>query len=230
MSADQARTFTFAPQIEVLARRAPTATVAELADETGVYSASPDFVREHCGPVAISLLDLVPDDYYAEAADLGLLPNVDVRVHRLYPGDIPAVPGWHADGEFRAGWHDQPDLDRVPTHRHLTATVSTEPGGVSSTEFVTEPFDATVRDPSAARPLWSQVHEAVEAAHPATAHAADGELTSFSSWTLHRATPARVRGWRLFLRMSMWHRPYLGGSGKVSRQEQVYRLFEGQGW
>lgn len=52
----------------------------------------------------------------------------------------------------------------------------------------------------------------------------------FDSWTLHRAMPTKIRGWRLFFRMAMWHKPNLGEDGMISKQEQVYKLVEGSGW
>lgn len=225
--------FLFTPDLEVVGRFPATASIADLADEVGVYSASPRFVREHCGPVANSILDAVPQSFYDEASELGLFPNIDVRIHRLYPGDFPAYPGWHCDGEYRDSYQSQPDLTRIAEHHHLVGTVSTEPEGVSLTQFVTSPFTARLPvTPSAEAPLWGQVHDQVANDHGVLVTSAeDGNLYQFSSTTLHRACPATIRGWRLFLRMSMWHRPYLNeAEGTFSRQEQVYQLAEGRGW
>lgn len=223
--------YTFNPDYAPVGFFQSTASIAELAEETGVYSASPEFVREHCGPIANSILNAVPSSYFERAAELGLFPNIDVRIHRLYPGDFPAVPGWHADGEFRKDYHSQPDLEHVPEHYHLTGTVSTDEDGVSLTQLVTEPFNAIITNPTQTSTLWSQVHRQIEEAEPPTLYIPDGQLTQFSSWTLHRATPARVRGWRLFFRISMWHKPYLSADGgSISRQEQVYRVAEHLGW
>lgn len=206
-------------------------SIAEMERERGVYSAKPDFVREHCGPIANAALDLVPAWYYDEARGLKLFPNVDVRIHRLYPGDYPAYPGWHCDGEFRETYFSQPDLDRIHVHKHLTMTVSTNELGVSCTQFLADPFDAVVDADLSDVTLWGQVHDQVETARPRRVYdTRDGELMCFDSWTLHRATPARIRGWRMFFRMSMWHKPNLGAGGMLTKQEQVYKLAEGSGW
>lgn len=231
-------TYLFAPDLAVVGTFPGLVSITDLAQEVGVHSASPNFVRDNCGPIANSILDVVPDAFYDEATDLGLFPNIDVRIHRLYPGDFPAYPGWHCDGEYRETYQSQPDLTRVAPHRHLVATASTEPGGVSLTEFVTSPFSATFHEPpSAANTLWGQVHRQVSDARESApdrveiTRAQDGSLYQFSSTTLHRACPATVRGWRLFLRLSMWHKPYLSeAGGSISRQEQVYQLSEGRGW
>lgn len=225
--------FHFEPELDVVGQFPATATIAELADEVGVYSASPRFVRDTCGPLANKILDAVPATFYDEATALGLLPSIDVRIHRLYPGDFPAYPGWHCDGEYRENYQSQPDLTKVAEHHHLVGTISTEEAGVSLTEFITSPFTAHLTEtPNAERTLWGQVHEQI-VADPTVAitQATDGNLYQFSSRTLHRACPAGVRGWRLFMRISMWHKPYLGNDeGTISRQEHVYQVTEGHGW
>lgn len=224
----------FAPSVRTVADFPAIASIADLAEERGVYSACPEFVRAHCGPIARNILELIPASYHEEADDLGLHVNIDVRIHRLYVGDIPAYPGWHADDEYRESYHAQPDLLKVPPHRHLVGTVSTEPVGVSNTRFLIEDFTAHIAEPSATETLWGQVHRQVERAHAdsplAMMDAPDGRLIEFGSFTLHRAMQATVRGWRLFFRASMWHKPYLGDGGMLSRQEQVYKIDEGSGW
>lgn len=223
--------FRFRPDVSIVARLPGVAPIRDLEGEVGVYSATPDFVRRHCGPIARSILDAVPDDYHAEAASLGLHVNCDVRIHRLYPGDFPAYPGWHCDGEFRETYFSQPDMDRIRVHRHLVATVSSHECGVSNTEFLAEPFDFRSDRIGPDHGLWQQVNEALEAVPTRrTTATRDGELTCFDSWTLHRAMPARIRGWRLFFRMSMWHRPNLGDGGMVTKQEQVYKYVGHYGW
>ncbi len=221
----------FAPNFTTAASFRGLRTIDELEAERGVYSATPQFVRAHCGPIAHEILALVPGWYFDEAASLGLFPNIDVRIHRLYPGDVPAYPGWHCDGEYRETYFAQPDLDKIKVSRHLTATVSSFPEGVSNTQFLDQPFSATIEDTTSERTLWGQVHEQVECVQSRRLHdTRDGELVLFDARTIHRAMPAKVRGWRLFFRMSMWHRPNLGDGGKITRQEQVYKLAEGGGW
>lgn len=224
--------YTFVPEIDVVGKFQPTATVAELAEEVGMYSASPEFVRTHGGPLTLQMLDAVPQAFYDECDELELFPNIDVRVHRLYPGDFPAVPGWHSDGEYRADYHAQPDLTKFREHKHLVGTISTDPAGVSMTEVVTSKFQAEVVDPTADNTLWYQVHAALEKdKNVDKVSLPDGQLTSMGAFTLHRATPARIRGWRLFLRLSMWHKPYLSDEGgTLARQEYVYRVSESKGW
>lgn len=225
------KTYQFNPKFVVVGRFPGVVPISEMEKERGVYSATPEFVDKHCGPIAKSILRLVPKEYYYMASKLGLSPNIDVRIHRLYPGDYPAYPGWHCDGEFRETYFSQPDLDRIKVSHHLTCTVSTVEGGVSNTQYLAEPFTAEVEAPSQDHTLWGQVHRQLEQKQTKMLYdSKDGELTLFDSWTLHRAMPAKIRGWRLFFRMSMWHRPNLGDGGMLTKQEQVYKLVEGGGW
>lgn len=223
--------YTFTPSFDWVASVQPTASIADLEKERGVYSATPWFVRENCGDIARGFLAAVPDSYYAEAERLKLYPNCDVRIHRLYPGDFPAYPGWHCDGEYRETYFSQPDLDRIKVSKHITGCVSSHEAGVSCCQYLDEPFSCEVKEPSQDVTLWGQVDEALsKRAHKKIADSRDGQLIQFDSWTLHRAMPARIRGWRLFFRMSMWHRPNLGNGGMLTKQEQVYKLWEGSGW
>lgn len=203
-------------------------SVEEMEPEQGVYSATPEFVREHCGPIANSILDRIPEWYFEEAKDRGLYPNIDVRVHRLYPGNIPAYPGLHCDGNVRETYFAQPDLLNTPVSRHIICSVSTHPEGVSNTEFVTVPCEVELpQDPNKHPGIWAMVHEKTK--HLPRTTIPDGDLILFDSLALHCATPAKFRGWRLFFRMAMWYRPNLG-RGKLSRQEMIYVSSDNFGW
>lgn len=223
-------TWTFRPQRRVIAGVPGTATIDELSREVSVYAASPEFVRRHCGPLANRILDAVPAWYFETTAANGLLPNIDVRVHRLNVGEYPAVPGWHCDGALRETYFSQPDLERTPCRDHIITTISSYVGGVSNTEFVDEPITVDLSgDPHKEFSLWRTVHRQVPAA-ARTWEMTDGCLTAFDVNTLHRAQPAKMRGWRLFFRLSGWHRDYLGEGGKIADQQQVYILSEECGW
>ena len=224
-------TYHFTPDFEIIKETTPTFSIRDFEKEQGVYSATPSFVRSHCGDIAKSLLDLVPDTYYTEADKLKLYPNCDIRIHRLYPNDIPAYPGWHCDGEFRETYFSQPDLNRIPVSHHLTAHVSSHPNGVSCTQFLNEGFSCPLIPPGQEITLWGQVHRLVQVKPDRkVVNIKDGQMVKFSSWSLHRAMPATIRGWRLFFRMSMWHRKNLGDGGMITKQEQVYKTVEGSGW
>lgn len=223
--------FTFKPNFETIANFQPVYSIADLEREQGMYSATPEFLTKNGGDISRNILASVPDWYYEEAERLKLYPNVDVRIHRLYPSDYPAYPGWHADGEFRETYFSQPDLNRIQTHKHLIATVSSHEMGVSNTQFLDEEFTIDSDETSPDFSLWQQVNTLLEKKNPKTIwESEDGQLNCFDSWTLHRATPAKIRGWRLFFRMSMWHKPNLGNGGMLTKQEQVYKYVGHAGW
>lgn len=221
----------FKPKFEVAANFPGLVSIQDLENEVGVYSATLEFVRENCGPIANQILDHIPNWYYQKAKNLGLYVNIDVRIHRLYPGNYPAYPGWHCDGEYRETYFGQPDMFRIPVHNHLIATVSSHQGGVSNTQFLDEEFECDIEKADSEQTLWGQVHKLVESKGDHKLYdTKDGDLMSFDSWTLHRAMPTRIRGWRLFFRMSMWHKPNLDNQGKISKQEHIYVVNEGYGW
>lgn len=228
------KTYTFRPNYETVGSVQGVRPIAEIAEEVGMYSATPEFVQRHGGPISREMLSRIPDAYYKETADKGLMVNIDIRIHRLYPGDFPAYPGWHCDGEFRETYFSQPDIDRVNVSCHLISTVSSHEGGVSNTEFLDEELTIGIEKPTSDHTLWGQVHnrltQIAQERPLRTRTMLDGDMVQFDPWTLHRATATRIRGWRLFFRCSQWHRPNLGNEGKLAKQEQVYKLVEGGGW
>lgn len=110
----ETKTYHFVPNFQVLRRVPGKYTIAEMEKEVGMYSATPEFVRKHGGAIANRFLDQVPTEYFAALDRAKLWPNLDIRIHRLYPGDYPAYPGWHCDGELRETYFGQPNLDLTP--------------------------------------------------------------------------------------------------------------------
>lgn len=222
--------YSFIPNFQVIANFQPTYSIKEFEKEIGVYSATPKFINENCGNIAKTILKQIPNSYYEEADKLKLYVNCDVRIHRLYPSDYPAYPGWHADGEFRETYFSQPDLNRIQVHKHLIATVSSHNSGISNTQFLNETFNFESEENPDFN-LWQQVNEVLDSKQNKSIwDSKDGQLCQFDSWTLHRTMPAKIRGWRLFFRMSMWHKPNLGNGGMITKQEQVYKYIGNAGW
>ena len=102
-----------------------------------------------------------------------------------------------------------------------------------SPEFLDE--DVTLKlNPAADHNLWGQAHKEIEKIKKQkplkTSFIKEGDLILFNPWTLHRVSPTNHRGWRIFFRMSMWDKPNLGDGGMITKQEQVYKVVEGDGW
>lgn len=227
--------YLFTPNYQFIGNTDPIATVAELADEQGMYSASPEFLKRHGGPIANRIFDSVPQSWFDECYGRRLFPNIDIRIHRLYPGDYPAFPGWHCDNSYRETYFSQPDLDRTPVSNSIICTVSSHENGVSNTEFLDEVLDYEfLQEPTSEQSLWGMVdrhlNDLANRLTLGTTIVPDGTIVLFDSASLHRANPTHTRGWRLFFRMSQWHKPYLDYEGKLTKSEQVYRMVGHAGW
>lgn len=64
--------YNFKPEIETLGTFSPNASIGELAEETGMYSASPDFAKKHGGKLTQMMLNQVPESFYEECDRLAL--------------------------------------------------------------------------------------------------------------------------------------------------------------
>lgn len=198
------------------------ATRAELLREQGMFAASETFARTHGGPVTRRILDAVPEDYRQAAQAAGLELNIDIRVHDLAVGDYPASPGWHCDSPFRETAFDAYAATQA-VQRNLIATISTDPEGVSNTEFLDDPLAYESDAPAGSFDLWRELNTHIESLpRRDTTTTTDGTLTEFDCYTLHRATSARRPGVRLFCRISLWTPPD-GHVPGLTTSEQVYR-------
>lgn len=223
--------FLFAPNFEIIEQAPPVVSTDQMMNEKSMYSATPTFALQHGGPIVKEIISKIPSWYYEKAAELGLYPNIDVRVHDLNIQKIPAglnlypaIPGWHADGEFRETYFAQPDLNKVPVSFHIVSTISTHKLGVSNTQFLLTPIKMSVNEDLPDASLWQHVHKYVEnIKNRKCIDMQDGNIIMFDARSLHRAMLTKNSGERLFFRMSMWHKPNLG-EGKLSKQEQLYLL------
>jgi len=220
---------TFNADHKMVGRVEGKATIQELEKEVGMYSATPEFCLRYGGPIARNILTTVPKEYYDEARRRGQYPNIDVRIHRLYPGNYPAYPGWHCDAQYRETYFGQPRPNHTALSDHLICTVATE-SGISNTEFIAKEVAIDLACNEADANYWANVDVAMQEQDVQTWLMPDGDLTRFDCWTLHRCQPAQKRGWRLFFRMAMWYRPNLG-EGQLSKQEMIYMdLQRPTGW
>jgi hypothetical protein len=215
--------YEFVPSLKEVATFDGLASPSALEKEVGVYAADLGFIRTHCGPLAQSFIDAVPQEYYREAKKSGLVPNCDIRLHYLKAGQYPAAPGWHCDAATRETSFDA-KAPGIAITNNLVGTISSSAYGVSNTEFALDSLTIDSEydygnDPQ----LWKEVDDALNESAPRTLTTEDGVLYGFDPYTLHRAAPAKTLGWRLFFRMSLWVPPpgHLPG---IATSEQVYNL------
>lgn len=221
--------FRFVSDLLTVGRVTPVRSADEIEREPMLYSASPEYARQHGGPITEEILDHIMAGCIADFdsvcdQDYPHL-TIDTRSHMLMPGMHPAIPGWHCDHvpRFHGG---QPELDKSSaTQFNYTVTVGTT-GGIAPTEFVSSLRAVDVEyDPER---VWGSVsaHVNKQLVNIRTFLLPDGMVCRFNGQTLHRATAAKERGWRFFFRASRTkHEP----NPKIRRQVQVYTS-ETTGW
>jgi hypothetical protein len=200
-----------------------------LLAEPSLYSCSPVAMENYGGPLIRSALAQIRERYehpIRRATNEGLSAICDVRVHRLFPGQYPAIPGWHCDAVPRGAYSGQPNFSLVhPFAFHVCLLLSSELKGVSNTEYVSQPMSPQLWDQEH---VYRNIHQEVDRIKPQTATAQDGQFVWFDQRTIHRAKPAHARGVRLFLRYSMIEKPVL--ANKLNNNVQIYQLAEESGW
>lgn len=204
-------------------------TIPLLAAERSLFSCSEEAVGIQGGPLATIALKHIQAAYIKDiynAKQAGLSAIVDVRVQRLMPGMFPSIPGWHCDAVPRDSHHGQPNFGAInPAAFHVALTLSTDPMGVSNTEYVVDAIKPKIYSPDN---IYRQVHEEVVRIAPVVQRVNDGVFTKFTPKTIHRATETHRRGWRMFMRFSMYHKPPIENG--VPGQQQVYIMSEKNGW
>lgn len=207
----------------------PKITIPLMAAERSLFSCSEEAVNIQGGPLATIALKHIQNAYIRDiynAKQAGLSAIVDVRVQRLMPGMFPSIPGWHCDAVPRDLYKGQPCFAAInPAAFHVTLTLSTDPVGVSNTEYVMDPIKPKLYSPDN---IYRQLHEEVDRISPVVQRVNDGVFTKFTPKTIHRATETHRRGWRMFMRFSMYHKPPIENG--VPGQQQVYILSEKNGW
>lgn len=199
-----------------------------ISSEPMVFDASPSFALKHGGPITAMVMDEVLRriSYYSLAFDRYW--RIDTRVHMLMPGQYPAIGGWHCDSVPRGNYQGQPMIEEMDEDPHFTLTFSTGDGsgtglaGISQTQFITNRLELDIDE----KAVWRSASEAIKTEKVILQSAPDGALIHFTSSTLHRATPARMRGWRYFFRCSAHYEKPVG---QIRKQVQVYSDIEG-GW
>lgn len=213
----------FHPRVDSIAE---SHSVAAMSVERSIQSSTVEWAEQNATPIVRSMLAEV-----TKVSDLYNPPPgyhwvLDVRVQRLMPGMYASIPGWHCDGIPRADYHAQPNLEAINRKvRHFVMTAST--GGVAQCEFLRRACAFTVYPTD---PVWQQVHRLLtpKVGDLDPFELPDGVVAEFGQDSLHRATPVKYRGWRIFLRLSQMITPPLGLG--FAPQQQVYLVTDGGGW
>lgn len=226
--------------------RAPEAEVKALGM---LYRGDLDFAYLHGGPLVGRFLDAALRDVRPRDQSRFAFATVDSRVHLLFPGMYPCIPGWHCDDFYRpeptvadepgmgpprqVGYRirgiAQPRLSRVEAEApaiHYAVVY----GSSSLTEWMTDlwPYDVAHLerdeddDDSHALGVYQRLDGAVGAGASgfATRLVADGEVVAFGPLDVHRCSRATSQGWRAFVRLTLSN--HLQPANEIRRQTQVY--------
>lgn len=156
---------------------------------------------------------------------------VDVKVHMLVKGFMPAIPGWHTDGVPRfsdhwnisdgvpslaeqADWEDSGEP--VSPRYHLYVS-----GSGCLTKFITDPITLDV--PESGSDTYANISKQVNLLNLPTS-VFPGQIIEWDWWNLHTAVPAQKREWRYLCRVTETdHKAPNTDLREVLRtQEQVY--------
>lgn len=161
---------------------------------------------------------------------------VDTKVNFLMRGMVPAIPGWHTDGVPRKSAESEPNpassgapvpslMDSgdisAPTYHLLWA------GADAPTEFVDAPF--AMNTYNLGHPdLYSDMDKLVGGLiKDARLGSTEIERHRWHRWgwkSVHRATPAKERGWRFLIRVTETDHiePRVGPSEFLRTSSAVY--------
>lgn len=200
-----------------------------LLEEVCLFACSPKAVEMYGGVYTRAALSQLREHFshtLQRGYDHGLQPVVDVRIHRLFPQQFPAMPGWHCTQVPRGGYTGQPNFGLCPQHAfHVGLVLSDCPAGCSNTEYVMDSIKLFLEDPEH---VYKEMHKEVERIHPRTEFVQDGRFVWFNQRSIHRASPARRRGVRLYMRLSMVDKPLI--LNEQHAMPHVYQLAEENGW
>lgn len=216
----------FNPKIKYCGSIHPVVARNVIVEETLLYSASLSFAASYGGPLTKAALGVLEKQgVLGMDVPPGFQWVIDTRTHMLMPGQFPAIPGWHCDGVPREGYESQPNVHKLNEDvYHAVVHVSTDEQGVSDTEFINSAVSVVVNSER----VWKSVHGGVSAIKElGITRPGDGQVILFNMPTIHRATPAERRGWRWWMRASMYYNKPIN---QIRRHVQVYTVSEGGGW
>ncbi len=188
--------------MKVLFNRTP------LAYGKSIDAPSKELVKNTLGLFRASVEDAIRFGGDLTRTALGAMPIqnsrryvvVDVKVHMLMPGFLPAIPGWHSDGVPRPAGKDKPDLrlqeDARPTIYHLLVT-----GEGCLTQFLTAPIELEVPD-EPSPDLYKLIDKQLGDNPPNLISAPSCQALTWDWWTLHRGIQATKHEWRYLIRVA----------------------------
>ena len=218
--------YTFKPHIRKVGNVSGLQSIETLSSEPMLFSAGWQFAWKNGGRLTREIMQKLFG--FAEVIDAingknGLWVVIDTRVHMLMAGMWPAIPGWHGDAFPRCDKYAQPDLEAYNSAvKHYICLVASNVD-VSLTKFASQEVTVDVNRSA----VWKSVDAHMRQKRSLRClFSHEGDIIEFDQRTLHTAQPCKVPGWRLFFRLSLYHKP---PENKIRKQVQVYTDI-GAGW
>lgn len=209
--------------------RVDTPSQEAIKSTPGLFRASLEDAFTYGGDVtrqALSKVELKKDKEFTV---------VDVKVHMLMPGMVPAIPGWHTDGVPRDRGDNKrkgnPDIflqeQQESPHFHLLVH------GNNTTQFYLPVIDLDVPE-DIGTDLYVWMTQEVDKRTPnGRYNIPSSTWLTWNWWNIHRARPAEVAEWRYLIRVTETDDPKLKPNDDLRQvlrnQNQVYLSME-YGW
>ena len=218
---------TFVPKIKTVGQLSHR-TLKEIRDETMLFGADWEYANEVGGPILKEFMKVLSENetfkyhfenYKSERQNI----VIDSRVSMTMPGAYPSLPGWHCDDFNRSERYAQPNPeDANDKVTHFMALVGEAQDGNSCTQFITEPLTVKLDRTD----VWHSLDKSINSLPKYKSDfIKNREVIHFNQNAIHRATPTKTPGWRLFVRCSFTHRP---NYNEIRKQVQIY--VDRNGW
>ena len=221
----------FNPKIKTISNFDYKFDVDIIKNEPMIFSGDLGFARKNSGIITNSILDALEatEEFkvaYEKRGENNLV--IDTRVNMVMPGQYPSIPGWHCDDVPRKDNNSQPDFSLCSKNtQHFMVLVSDKAQYISGTEFATKDWELDIDQNNVWNSLDRGMKDYINCNPGGTRFVHDGELIQFNQLAVHRASPAKRNGWRLFFRASITYRQ---PKNEIRNQVQVYVDLNNAGW
>lgn len=196
---------------------------AMVKDEPMFFRADLDFAEKNGGPLTKAFVAELRN--YDKFFHTNIL--IDSRVHMLFPGWYPSIPGFHLDSVPRELGSKQPN-HKNPSYQadHCMMLV----GDASKTEFALgDVILPEIKEDEVYYKEWHpQVEKQVNEGKLKKVVAEPGQLIFFDWQAWHQGVKATKRGFRLFIRATAFSTQKV--MNEIRRNAQVYLEAPMNGW
>lgn len=196
-----------------------------IKNEPMFFSADYAFAKEKGSVITKFILDqiasIVPDEIMQKL----LTSVIDSRSHMLMPSFYPCIPGWHHDDVPRSRADAQPNYHN-PEYKseHLMIVV----GKTAMPQFLrTTIVLPDIPEGRTVYQAWDRIINAAESEDNFYT-IGSGDVYQFDWQTFHRGMPAKLHGWRYFIRFS-WNTDRKS-TNEIRNQVQCYISDPSVGW